>query len=89
MSSSGVVDTAGDQARAAGWIEESPELPGGEDDVFVPASGGGRQPTGDHDVDEVLEQLDNVASESLDTQIEVSEQVHRVLQSRLGGLGKE
>jgi hypothetical protein len=89
VSSSGVVDTAGDQARAAGGIEESPGLPGGEDDLFVPASGGGRQPTGDHAVDEVLERLDNVASESLDTQIEVSEQVHRVLQSRLADLVKE
>jgi hypothetical protein len=46
-------------------------------------------PTGDDAVDQVLRRLDAVAYEPLDTQIEVGEQVHRVLQGRLGDLGKE
>jgi len=37
----------------------------------------------------VLGRLDVVTDEPLDTQIEVSEQVHRVLQGRLADLGKE
>lgn len=53
------------------------------------ATGATRPETGDPSVDEVLRQLDRVADESLDTQIEVSEQVHRVLQNRLADLGKE
>ena len=48
-----------------------------------------RQPTGDHAVDEVLGQLDNVTDEPLDIQIEVGERVHRVLQGRLADLGQE
>jgi hypothetical protein len=48
-----------------------------------------RQPTGDQAVDEVLEQLDNVTAEPLDAQIEVGEQVQRVLQGRLADLGQE
>ena len=48
-----------------------------------------RRPTGDDAVDEVLGQFDAVADEPLDTQIEVGQQVHQVLQSRLADLGKE
>ncbi|MEP7034883.1 MAG: hypothetical protein ABI662_04410 [Dermatophilaceae bacterium] len=46
-------------------------------------------PTGDDAVDEVLAQLEAVADEDLDTQIEVGERVQRVLQSRLVDLGRE
>ena len=48
-----------------------------------------RRLTGDDAVDEVLEQLDAVADEPLDAQIEMGEQVHRVLQGRLVDLGNE
>jgi len=48
-----------------------------------------RRPTGDQAVDDVLGQLDQVANEPLDIQIEVSERVHRVLQGRLADLGQE
>lgn len=48
-----------------------------------------RQPTGDDAVDTVLDELDAVADEPLDSQIQVGEQVHRVLQGRLADLGKE
>lgn len=48
-----------------------------------------RQPTGDQDVDEILGRLDAVTAEPLDTQIEVGEQVHAVLQGRLADLGRE
>ena len=48
-----------------------------------------RRPTGDHAVDDVLEQLDQVTGEPLDLQIEVSERVQRVLQGRLADLGQE
>lgn len=58
---------------------------GDGEDVFVPA----RQPTGDHAVEDVLDKLDTVSDEPLDTQIEVIEQVHRVLQGRLADLGQE
>ena len=54
-----------------------------------PAPGAARRPTGDDGVDEVLEQFDAVTDEPLDTQIEMGEQVHRVLQGRLADLGKE
>jgi hypothetical protein len=45
--------------------------------------------TGDVAVDEVLGHLDGVTDQPLDTQIEVAEQVYRVLQSRLADLGQE
>lgn len=48
-----------------------------------------RRPTGDEAVDEVLARFDEVTGEPLDTQIEVGEQVHRVLRDRLADLGKE
>jgi len=48
-----------------------------------------RQTTGDDAVDNALDQLDAVADEPLDSQIQVGEQVHRVLQGRLADLGKE
>ena len=56
-------------------------MPGAGDDT--------RRPTGDDAVDEVLGRFDAVAGETLDAQIEVGEQVHRVLQGRLVDLGKE
>lgn|GEM_PF-901234 len=55
----------------------------------VPARSTARQPTGDDAVDQVLGRFDAVADEPLDTQIEVGEHVHRVLQGRLADLGKE
>lgn len=57
--------------------------------VTIPAPAAVRQPTGDDAVDDVLGQLDAVSAEPLDSQIEVGEQVHRVLQGRLADLGKE
>ncbi|HEY8619587.1 MAG TPA: hypothetical protein VIM01_05900 [Dermatophilaceae bacterium] len=48
-----------------------------------------RQPTGDDAVDDVLAQLDATTDQPLDSQIQVGEQVHRVLQGRLADLGKE
>jgi len=48
-----------------------------------------RRPTGDPAVDEALGQLDAVTDEPLDTQIEVGERVHQVLQGRLVDLGQE
>jgi hypothetical protein len=48
-----------------------------------------RRPTGDDAVDEALRKLDAVTDEPLDTQIEVGEQVLRVMQGRLVDLGKE
>ena len=47
------------------------------------------RPTGDDAVDEVLRRFDAVTDEPLDTQIEVGEQVLRVMQGRLVDLGKE
>lgn len=81
MSHSEVADGAGDQTRVE--TEGMQEM-----DAGVPEPVAARQPTGDHAVDEVLGQLDKVTDEPLDTQIEVSEQVHRVLQGRLADLGK-
>jgi hypothetical protein len=66
-----------------------PESYAGERYVSNAAPGAGRQPTGDRAVDEVLERLDKVADEPLDTRIQVSEQVHQVLKNRLADLGKE
>jgi len=51
--------------------------------------GAERAPTGDPAVDEVLQLLDAVSDEPLDAQIEVAQQVHRVLQGRLADLGQE
>jgi hypothetical protein len=48
-----------------------------------------RQPTGDDAVDDVLAQLDATTDQPLDSQIQVGDQVHRVLQGRLADLGKE
>jgi hypothetical protein len=53
------------------------------------APGTERQPTGDPDVDEVLDELDMSTDQSLDIKIEVAERVHRVLQGRLADLGQE
>lgn len=51
--------------------------------------GAGRQPTGDHGVDEVLGLLDIATEQSLDEQIAVGERVQAVLQGRLADLGQE
>jgi hypothetical protein len=59
------------------------------DEGCVPARETARRPTGDDAVDQVLGQLDAVTDEPLDTQIDVGEQVLRVLQGRLADLGKE
>jgi len=70
--------------------EGSPNADHGEGEVLLdPATKAAFQPTGDHAVDDVLEQLDAVTGEPLDSQIQVGEQVHRVLQNRLADLGKE
>jgi hypothetical protein len=58
-------------------------------DPLAAAPGGARQPTGDPAVDDALAKLDAVSEAPLDTQIEVIEQVHRVLQGRLGDLATE
>jgi len=86
VSHSEPADHALDHTRieAEGTREED-----GAEDGSVPEPGSARQPTGDPAVDEVLRQLDAVTDEPLDTQIEVSEQVQRVLQSRLADLAKE
>ena len=59
------------------------------EEATIPSRVVGRQPTGDDAVDNVLDELDAVADEPLDSQIQVGEQVHRVLQGRLADLGKE
>jgi len=59
------------------------------EDAPVPAPETVRQSSGDDAVDQVLERFDAVADESLDTQIDAGEQVHRVLLGRLADLGKE
>lgn len=82
-----VADGAEDQVR--GEIQGLTDSSGGEDYRPDPAQGAGREPTGDDAVDEVLRQLDKVAEEPLDTQIEVGEQVHRILKNRLADLGNE
>jgi hypothetical protein len=56
------------------------------DEVLPLEPGAARVPTGDQGVDDVLGRLDAATSEPLDIQIEVSEQVHRVLQGRLADL---
>ena len=85
MSHSAVVASAVEQAPVE--LEERQQTDD-EDDVPLPPIAS-RQPTGDRAVDEVLGRLDVVTDEPLGTQIEVSEQVHRVLQGRLADLGKE
>ena len=71
-------------------IDELPQMDeGAADNVSAPAPGVARRPTGDDAVDDVLGQFDAVTDESLDTQIDVGERVHRVLQGRLADLGKE
>jgi hypothetical protein len=57
--------------------------------TVVTEPGTTRQPTGDQAVDDVLGELDQVANEPLDIQIEVSERVHGVLQGRLADLGRQ
>jgi hypothetical protein len=68
-------------------------MPNGDDGQartpVVPAPSAGRLPTGDDAVDEALSRLDAATDEPLDSQIQVGEQVHRVLQGRLADLGKE
>lgn len=59
------------------------------EEVTIPARVAVRQTTGDDAVDNALDQLDAAADEPLDSQIQVGEQVHRVLQGRLADLGKE
>lgn len=59
------------------------------EEVTIPGPMAARQPTGDDAVDEVLGQLEAVTDEPLDSQIQVGEQVNRVLQGRLADLGKE
>jgi hypothetical protein len=62
---------------------------GDSDGRSVPASGAARAPTGDRATDEALAQLDAATDKPLDIQIEVGEQVHRVLQGRLADLGAD
>lgn len=59
------------------------------EEVTIPSRAVVRQPTGDDAVDTALDELDAVADQQLDSQIQVGEQVHRVLQGRLADLGKE
>ena len=72
--------------------EGLPHMVDGEkeaEEATIPSPVAVRQPTGDDAVDAVLDELDAVADEPLDSQIQVGEQVHRVLQGRLADLGKE
>ena len=72
--------------------EGLPHMDDGEEEAeeaAIPSRLVVRQPTGDDAVDTVLDELDAVADEPLDSQIQVGEQVHRVLQGRLADLGKE
>ena len=64
------------------------QLADGEKET-VPAPGTACPLTGDDAVDQVLARFDAVAGESLDTQIDAGEQVHRVLLGRLADLGQE
>lgn len=89
MSSSERSSGADDQAPSG--REQSPQVevgPTGVMEASLPAPPP-REPTGDDAVDEVLAQLDAVADQPLDSQIQMGERVHRVLQSRLADLGKE
>jgi hypothetical protein len=81
-----MTQSAEDETRAE--IEGLQQMDGGEH-LSGAAPATARQPTGDEAVDDVLGQLDAVTDEPLDTQIEIGEQVHRVLQGRLADLGKE
>jgi hypothetical protein len=65
------------------------EVAGDADGTSAMVPEADRAPTGDPAVDEVLHRLDAVTGEPLDVQIEVAEQVHRVLQGRLADLGQE
>lgn len=86
--------TSGTENEESAELAEVPALDN-RADGSVPVNGHAREPTGDHAVDEVLRELDAVTDElldtqkSLDTQIEVGEKVHRILQGRLADLGKE
>jgi len=60
-----------------------------DEEVAIQAPAAVCEPTGDDDVDDALGQLDAVTDEPLDSQIQVGEQVHLVLQGRLADLGKE
>jgi hypothetical protein len=80
--------TNGTQDETPVWTVGLPQMADGEDQP-IPAPGTARRSSGDDAVDEVLERFDAVADESLDTQIEAGEQVHRVLLGRLADLGKE
>ena len=62
---------------------------GAEGATTTPTPGSGCPPTGDAAVDDAIARLDAVGDQPLDSQIEVGEQVHRVLQGRLADLGKE
>ena len=86
MSSSEMTNAAedGTHVRAEGLLQ----VADGEDGP-ISAPETVRRLTGDDAVDQVLERFDAVADESLDTQIDAGEQVHRVLLGRLADLGKE
>ena len=87
MTQSGEADVVADETLAGADGRQLTDEDGGQD-VSVLAPGISRQLTGDDAVDEVLKQFDAVTDEPLDTQIEVGERVHRVLQGRLADLGK-
>ncbi|HYO20475.1 MAG TPA: hypothetical protein VES02_17620 [Dermatophilaceae bacterium] len=65
------------------------EMPGNGEGAHSVVPADERIPTGDAAVDDVLGHLDTVTGESLDSQIEAGEEVHRVLQDRLADLGQE
>ncbi|HZW44772.1 MAG TPA: hypothetical protein VFF32_10335 [Dermatophilaceae bacterium] len=90
MSHSEMTDGAGNETGME--YKGLPHVDDGEkgaEEATIPASVAVRQPTGDDAVDTVLDELDAVADEPLDAQIQVGGQVHRVLQGRLADLGKE
>lgn len=88
MSHSEAADGAGDETLVEAGSAPLQDADG-RDDTSATAPPSGREPTGDEAVDDVLGQLDEVAGEPLDTQIEVGERVHHVLQGRLADLAKE
>lgn len=70
-------------------VEESWPVSADGNGRSVTVQGAEQDPTGDVAVDAALRQLQGATDEPLEVQIEVSERVLRVLQSRLADLGQE
>jgi len=70
-------------------VDDELAQPGQAEQESIPAPAADRPLTGDPAVDDALARLDQVADQPLEIQLEVGEQVYRVLQDRLADLGKE